>query len=107
MGQIEEGDYPSSINPIKLSQRIKNLQKILNEMQKRSNRLTDKKRQIVPKLIEQMTEANMNVHELRCQSGLKTSGIPENVVSDFYDEMIKMDNIKMKMKMGNNHQENE
>ena len=87
--QIEEGDYAASINPIKLSQRIKALQKILKDLQKRVDIINDKKQNAIPKLINELTQNCITVHELRCKSGLKSSGIPENVLSEFYDEAIK------------------
>eukprot|EP01084_Bolivina_argentea_P166498 289046_1 len=90
--QMEEGDYSSSINPIKLSQRIKSLQKILTNLQKRANILTKTKQMLIPNLINQLTEQCMKVHQLRCMSGLKTSGIPDNVISEFHDEVIKLNN---------------
>ena len=79
----------SSINPIKLSQRICSLQKILNNLQKRADGITHKKQKLIPKLINELTKSCINVHELRCKSGLKTSGIPENILSEFTDEAIK------------------
>eukprot|EP01084_Bolivina_argentea_P166499 289047_1 len=90
--QIEEGDYSSSINPIKLSQRIKSLQKILTNLQKRSTIINKKKQILIPNIMNKLTEQCIKVHQLRCKSGLKTSGIPDNVISEFHDEVIKFNN---------------
>ena len=87
--QIEESDYAKSINPIKLSQRINSLQRQLQNLQERANTLNEKKQTLIPKLINLLSENCITVHELRCKSGLKTSGIPENVLSEFHDEAIK------------------
>ena len=106
--QIEEGDYAKNINPIKLSQRIESLQRTLKNLQERTNIINEKKQTLIPKLINELTENCITVHQLRCKSGLKTSGIPENVLSEFHDEAIKYNkqcdnNQSMNMNMNNNN----
>ena len=87
--QIDAGDYPSSINPIKLHQKIKNLRKVLNNLQKRADVVAEKKQTVIPNLINQLTQNAITVHHLRCKSGLKHTGIPENILSDFHEEIIR------------------
>ena len=89
--QIEDGDYPSAINPIKLQQRIKDLQKILLNLQKRADGVAEKKQTVIPKLMDQLTQNAITVHHLRCKSGLKHTGIPENILSEFHDEIVRHD----------------
>jgi len=89
--QIEDGDYPSSINPIKLNQRINALQKILMDLQKRADAVAEKKQEVIPRLVNQLTQNAITVHHLRCKAGLKHTGIPENVLSEFHDETRRHD----------------
>ena len=108
--QIEEGDYAKEINPIKLSQRIESLQRTLKNLLERINIINEKKQNLIPKLINELTENCITVHQLRCKSGLKTSGIPENVLSEFHDEAIKYnqrcDNNQSLNTNNNNHNDN-
>eukprot|EP00484_Ammonia_sp_Unknown_P028370 CAMPEP_0197030008 /NCGR_PEP_ID=MMETSP1384-20130603/9332_1 /TAXON_ID=29189 /ORGANISM="Ammonia sp." /LENGTH=250 /DNA_ID=CAMNT_0042459281 /DNA_START=33 /DNA_END=785 /DNA_ORIENTATION=+ len=89
----------SSINPITLSQRISKLQKSLAMLESRANVIANKKQTLIPKLIDELTQNCLTVHELRCKSGLKTSGIPENILMDFHDEVVKY----QKQGNGNEH----
>lgn len=89
--QIDDGDYPSSINPIKLHQKVKNLRKVLMNLQKRANAVAEKKQTAIPNLINQLTQNAITIHHLRCKSGLKHTGIPENILSEFYEEIVRHD----------------
>jgi hypothetical protein len=89
--QIQVGDYSSSINPIKLSQRIRILHESLQKLQKRVDVVNHKKETLMPQLFEQFCKNAMVIHQLRCHSGLKSCGIPDNVFSDFYDEIMRFE----------------
>lgn len=92
--QIEQNNdsYSSSTShPFKLNQRMTKLGIRLEKLKKRCTQMQNKKSDLLPKFLIQVSEQAVDIHRFRCESGLKNNGIPDNIMSDFADEISKID----------------